>query len=178
MKKLNKNSINYYYYKLVKQHGTPDYIARGVAIGLFVGFFVPFLGQMIAAMILALIFKAAKVPALACTWVTNYFTIPIIYPIQCFIGSYLVGRPFSYKDIETMFSDFIKHPSWHTFSALGVDIALSFFAGGMLFGSISAVSGYYISLKLIRKHREKEKQRKKAKERRRRRLHAIPNKLQ
>ncbi len=175
MKKLNKNSLNYYYYKLVKQKGEPEYISRGVAIGLFVGFFVPFLGQMVAAMILAVILRAAKVPALACTWVTNYFTIPIIYPVQCFVGGYLIGRPFSYHDIETLFSDFIKKPGWDTFSSLGADIAFSFFAGGMLFGSISALVGYHVAMRMIIRHRAKEKQRKKDKERRRRRLHALPN---
>jgi uncharacterized protein (DUF2062 family) len=175
MKKLSRSSISYYYIKLVKQKGTPDYISRGVAIGLFVGFFVPFLGQMIAAFMLAMIFKAAKVPALACTWVTNYFSIPIIYPIQCFVGSYLIGNPFSYEQIKALFVDFIKKPGFDTFSALGTDIALAFFAGGLLFGSISALIGYYLSMRLINRHRQKVKQRKKEKERRHRRLHAHTN---
>lgn len=175
MKKLSRSSIAYYYFKLVKQKGSPDYLARGVAIGLFVGFFVPFLGQMVSALALAFIFKAAKVPAMACTWVTNYFTIPIIYPIQCLIGSYLIGRPFSYQHIETLFGDFIKKPSFATFSTLGTDVAISFFAGGMLFGTICGIMGYYVSLNLINQHRAKVKQRKKDKERRIRRVHALPN---
>ena len=175
MKKLSRSSITYYYIKLVKQKGSPDYVSRGVAIGLFVGFFVPFLGQMITAFFLAMVFKAAKVPAIACTWITNYFSIPIIYPIQCFIGGYLIGRPFSYEQIKTVFSDFIQEPGFETFSALGTDIALSFFAGGLLFGTISAVIGYYLSMRFINSHRVKVKQRKKEKERRHRRLHARPN---
>jgi uncharacterized protein len=174
MKKLSRSSIAYYYIKLVKQKGTPDYLSRGVAIGLFVGFFVPFLGQMVSAFVLAFIFKAAKVPAMAFTWITNYFTIPIIYPIQCLVGSYIICRPFSYEQLKTLFSDFIKKPGFDTFSALGTDVAISFFAGGLLFGMISGIIGYYVSLLMINRHREKVKQRKKDKERRIRRVHALP----
>jgi uncharacterized protein len=175
MKKLSRSSIAYYYIKLLKQKGSPDYVARGVAIGLFVGFFVPFLIQMVASFILAIIFKAAKVPAMACTWVTNYFTIPIIYPIQCLVGSYLTGRPFSYSQIKTMFKEFINAPGFDTLFDLGKDIVIAFFAGGLLFGTTSAFIGYYVSMRLINRHREKVKQRKKEQERRHRRLHAHQN---
>jgi uncharacterized protein (DUF2062 family) len=165
MKKLNKKSITYYYFKLVKQQGTPEYIARGVAVGLFIGFFVPFLFQMVCAFALAVLVKAAKIPALACTWVTNQFTIIFIYPVQCYIGSYLIGNPLTYQHIKTVFVDVFKHPGYNSLMELGSAVVLSFFAGGLLFGVVSAVIGYFVALKMVIRHRQRKEQKKLKKQR-------------
>lgn len=158
MKKLKKNTIKYYYVKLVKQHGSPAFIARGVAVGLFVAFIVPIGPQMIMAWGLAYLLKAKKIPAVAATWVTNYLTVPFIYPIQCYIGSMIVGPRLSIKYVEQMFRDFFKNPSMDSFWDLGEDIMIPFFIGGAIFAVISAVIGYFFSYGLIVRHREKKDQ--------------------
>ncbi|MFA7229964.1 MAG: DUF2062 domain-containing protein [Victivallaceae bacterium] len=153
MKKLNKKTLAYYYYKLVKQSGEPEYLARGVAIGLAVGFFIPFGLQLAVAIPLSFLFKAAKIPAIAFTFVTNQLTIFFIYPIQCFVGGYLIANPFEYAEIREMFVEVLKKQSFEELFALGGQIVTAFFAGGALFALMSAIPGYFIALWMVKRHR-------------------------
>ena len=165
MIRLNKFSPGYIYVKLVKQAGAPDYIARGVAIGFMVGMIIPFGLQMPTALLLAFILKAAKIPSLACTWVTNHFTIFIIYPVQCWIGSYLIGNPLQLAKVEKQLEVVVNERTWASLNALGGQVVASFFAGGFLFGIILAVPGYFFSLYWVKKYRElKEKKLKRRQE--------------
>lgn len=154
MLKLNKYSLGYLYIKLARQTGDPDYIARGVAIGLFVGLLIPFGVQIPVAIALAFIFKGAKIPAFACTWVTNHFTVFIIYPVQCWIGSYLIGKPLSFENVEKQLKVVIDERTWAALKTLGGQLTASFFAGGFLFGVLLAVPGYFVALYLVKKYRK------------------------
>lgn len=153
MLKLNKFSPGYIYVKLVKQRGTPEYIARGVAIGLMVGLVVPFGFQIPAAIVLAFAFNGAQIPAFACTWVTNHFTIFLIYPVQCWIGSYLIGNPLHFAKVEQQLQNVVNEKTWESLKALGGQLVASFFAGGFLFGILLAIPGYIVSLYLVKKYR-------------------------
>lgn len=148
-------SPKYIYVKLVKQAGAPDYIARGVAIGFMIGMVIPFGLQMPTALLLAFLLKAAKIPAFACTWVTNHITIFFIYPVQCWVGSYLIGNPLHLAKIEKQLETVINERTWASLSALGGQVVASFFAGGFLFGTILAVPGYFFSLYWVKKYRER-----------------------
>ena len=154
--KLNlKKRIRNIYIKLIKQTGSPDYVARGVAIGFFIGFLIPMGGQMVIALFLAWLLKAKKIPALACTWVTNHFTVFIIYPVQCYVGAHLLGRPMDFHTIDKIFEDFFKDPSWHAFTQLGSTIILPFFTGGALFAIISGLISYFTAYGIIVSHRNR-----------------------
>jgi uncharacterized protein (DUF2062 family) len=155
MKKLNKNSLRYLYFKLVKQQGPPDSIARGVAIGFFVGFLIPIGGQMVLAWILAYLLQAKKIPAMACTWVTNYFTAPFIYPVQCYVGSIILRDKLTLKYFENILNDFIKNPSFGAFWDLGVGIFIPFLVGGALFGIVSGFFGYFAAYGMITRYRQR-----------------------
>ncbi len=162
MIKLNKFSPGYIYVKLVKQAGSPDYIARGVAIGFMVGLVIPFGLQIPVAIALAFLLKAAKIPAFACTWVTNHVTIFFIYPVQCWIGSYLIGNPLQLDKVEKQLQTLLNERTWSSLTALGGQIVASFFVGGFLFGIILAVPGYFFSLYWVKQYRKlKEKKLKK-----------------
>ena len=143
------------YIKLIKQSGAPDYVARGVAIGFFIGFLIPMGGQMIVALALAWLLKAKKIPALACTWITNHFTIFIIYPVQCYIGAKIIGTPMSFDSLNKIFGDFVKKPSWEAFSQLGSEIIVPFFVGGTLFAVIFGVISYFTTYGIIVSHRNR-----------------------
>lgn len=124
---------------------------------------------MVIALALAYVFKAHKIPALGCTWVTNHFTIGAIYPFQCYIGSYLTADPLKWNTSFRIFKGFIKSISstkgmsfWegmqHAFSELvklGSEILIPFFIGGALIGAILAFAGYFISYGMITHHRMK-----------------------
>lgn len=144
------------YITIIRQKGTPEYTARGVFLGLFIGLFIPFLFQIVTVLPLAFIFRANKIMAVAFTFVTNHVTIFFIYPVQCYIGSYLVGRPLSYEKVKAFFMEFFsKDISYSALFKGGLDITMSFFAGGLLFAILASVPGYYISLHLVRRHRER-----------------------
>ena len=89
--------VRYYYNKAVREKGTPEYIARGWAIGMFVGFAVPFGLQLVISIPLSFLMKGSKLGATVGTMATNHFTIFIIYPFQCWLGSRLIGNPLELK---------------------------------------------------------------------------------
>lgn len=155
MKRLSRKSIAYYYLKLVNQSGSPEYIARGVAVGLFISFLIPFGIQMVVAYALAAVVRAAKIPAVALTWISNNFTVPVIYPVQCYIGSYIIGHPLHYEYVKNTFLKFIKEASYKALFDLGADLTMSFFAGGALLGLLSGLSGYFAALWLVGRYRRK-----------------------
>ncbi|MCF7816253.1 MAG: DUF2062 domain-containing protein [Kiritimatiellales bacterium] len=139
----------------MKHKGSPESVGRGAAIGLLTGFAVPLSFQMLAAFPLAMLFKAAKVPALLFTWVSNPLTIPFIYPFQCYVGSVLLGHSFSYESLREASANLIATPTLANLLGFGGEIVLSFFVGGLVFGSISAMIGYVVIVYLVRSHREK-----------------------
>ncbi len=169
MPRFAKRFFKFYYLRLVRQTGSADYIARGVAIGFFIGLLVPIGGQMVIALALAYLLKGHKVPAIGCTWVTNHFTIGVIYPFQCYIGSYFTSTPMDWDNISEIFTNFIESVSstegmslWqglvHAMNELvklGGEILVPFFIGGALIGTILAVIGYFTAYGMISYHRMK-----------------------
>ena len=112
MKLINATSFKHAYMRVMKHSGTPEYIARGVAVGFFVAFFIPFSLQMMIALPVALLCRAAKLVALLCTWISNPVTIAFIYPLQCYVGSHLIRRPLSYAALQKLMDGIAHHPSW------------------------------------------------------------------
>lgn len=149
---ITRRKLRILYLNLVKQSGTPESISRGVAIGFFTGFFIPFGGQMIIATTLAFIFKARKIPALACTWITNPWTVPFIYPFQCYLGAKLMGGDLTFKTINKLIGTFLKEHTFESFSNLGSEITVPFFVGGAFLGLITAFGGYFASYGMIISH--------------------------
>lgn len=157
MKKISKFSMTYLYYQLVRQSGSPASVSMGVAIGFFVGFLIPMGGQMVIAIILAFILKARKIPALACTWVTNPYTVPFIYPVQCYLGSVIMGSPLDFKTITEVFNNMFKNPSWQSLLEIGQEFLIPFFIGGFTFGIVSATIGYFSAYGMIEQYRSRRK---------------------
>lgn len=143
----------------MKQEGTPDYSARGVAIGLFIGFFMPMGGQLITAIPLAYFLRGNKMLAAVFTFVSNPYTITFIYPFQCWLGSVIIGAPIEYAAIMASFHKVFTSASTATILALGKELGqeliLPFFLAGLILGAISAAIGYAITLWLITRHRRK-----------------------
>ncbi|MDF7806109.1 DUF2062 domain-containing protein [Pontiellaceae bacterium B12219] len=151
------------YVRLLNHKGSPESIARGAAIGLWVGMVIPFSFQMLIALPIALLLKAAKFPALLFTWISNPLSIPFIYPIQCYVGSYLIGRPLSYEAIRSSLDLLIEAPSISHFFGFSGDLIYSFFAGGIFFGSVFALTGYFLTIQAIQKYRIKRAEQKERK---------------
>ncbi len=150
----------YFYFKIMRGTGTPEYIGRGAAVGIFSCFFFPIGAQTIPALVLAFLVKGGKIPAMLLTWLSNYATAVIFYPIQCYVGSYLIFNPISYAELtaqmKTVLSE-MKELNFETLFELGWELTLAFLAGGLFFGIICAIPGYFITVKLARKFQERRK---------------------
>ncbi len=158
MRKRSGKSLRLYF-KLMRNPGTPESVGRGVAVGLFSAFITP-LGQMPLALLLALPLRGAKGAAVLSTWVTNPLNMPVVYPIQCYLGSFIIGSPLSYALIKRMVLDTLHNPSMESWLSLGGELVASFLAGGMLFGLLSAVPGYFLTIEMVRRYRARKIKRK------------------
>lgn len=149
---ITRRKLRILYIKLVKQSGTPESISRGVAIGFFTGFLIPVGGQTVIAIALAFLFKARKIPAMACTWVTNPWTVPFIYPLQCYLGAKLIGCDLTFNTINSLIKTFLKERTLEAFSNMGSEIVIPFFVGGAFLGLITAFGFYFASYGMIISH--------------------------
>ena len=148
-----------FYLKLIRHPGTPGSVGRGVATGLFTAFLIPG-GHMLVAFLLAIPVRGARGAAVLATWIANPLTIPFIWPVQCWLGSFLTGRPLSYSLIKQLVSDAVHHPSIQTVRTLSGELIISFFAGGLLLGTATAAAGYFCTVRLVTRHRARRTERK------------------
>ncbi len=156
----------FFYFKIMRTSGSPEYIARGVAAGIFISFFMPNMFQTIPALLLAFLVRGAKIPAMLATWLSNWGTAVVIYPIQCYVGSLLIFSPMSYREVaENVKQAFhgMKEMDFEQFRQLGQELTVAFLAGGLLFGIAAAIPCYFLTLKLVREFQERRKARKKNK---------------
>ncbi|MDR0931600.1 MAG: DUF2062 domain-containing protein [Victivallales bacterium] len=149
----------YYYFKVMHQSGSPEYIARGAAIGVFVGFFLPIGTQSIPAILLAFLFKGAKIPAFIMTFHSNYVTSFLFYPIQCYVGSYLIFNPLSWQTLSDNLRNLLEQQTLDALFLLGTPLIVSFFAGGLFFGILVSVPIYYLTIHLVIKFRARREKR-------------------
>jgi uncharacterized protein (DUF2062 family) len=138
----------------MRHPGSPESIGRGVSAGIFSAFIVP-AGHMLLAFPLAMLVRGARGAAVLATWIVNPLTIPVVYPVQCYLGSFIIGKPLSYALIKELVLDVHHNPSMQTAGALGGELIFSFFAGGLLLGSLLAVIGYFCTIEMVQRHRER-----------------------
>lgn len=158
MKLASKRKWFQVYLGLMNHPATPGKVARGVAIGLCCAFVVPVF-QMALAFVLAVLFKGARFSALLFTWISNPFTIPLIYPLQYFVGGHLVGQPVSYEVASRSLAGMLAKPSLPAFAGLGRELLVPFFVGGLFLGLVVAVVGYFLSKAVIIRFRARKSRR-------------------
>jgi len=138
--------------RLIRHPGTPESVGRGVAVGLFSAFIIP-AGHMLLAFLLAILVRGARGSAVLSTWIINPLTLSVVYPVQCYLGSFMIGNPLSYALIKKLVMDFFDNLSWETARALGDELMGSFLAGGLLLGTVAAVIGYFFTTGMARRYR-------------------------
>ncbi|WP_294477857.1 DUF2062 domain-containing protein [uncultured Victivallis sp.] len=158
-----RRRLRFYYLKIMRNNGSPEYIARGVAVGIFIGFFLPIGFQSLPAIALAWLLKGAKIPAFLLTFHSNYVTSFFFYPVQCYVGSWLLFHPLRWRMLTEQLHSLVNEPSLKAFFELGTPLVLSFFAGGLFFGLLTAIPGYRLTVRLVLRFRaERAKRRAKA----------------
>ena len=155
----SRRIVKYYYLKVMRNSGSPEYIARGAALGIFIGFAVPIGFQIAAAVPLAFLLKGAKIPAVVLTFISNYATVLVIYPLQCYIGGFLIFRPFRWAVLVEKLHGLLEERTLASLMELGTPIILSFLAGGLRFGIQTAVPGYYLTHRRVARFRPRRAER-------------------
>jgi hypothetical protein len=151
MRKRSGKSAEFFLH-LIRHPGTPESVGRGVAVGLFSALIIP-AGHMLLAFLLAVLVRGARGSAVLSTWIINPLTLSVVYPVQCYLGSFLIGAPLSYALIKKLVLDAIHTPSTETVGALSRELIMSFFAGGLLMGAVAAVIGYFFTTEMARRYR-------------------------
>ena len=142
VKKWARQKYVYIYSKILKEKAPAEYIARGWAIGMFYGCLIPFGLQLICSIPTAFLLKGSKIGATLGTLLTNHFTIFILYPAQCYVGSLILRSHLSYTKIEEAMSD-----------VLGGDLIAAFFLGAAILTAVMTPLTYFGVLHLVRRYR-------------------------
>lgn len=159
---IKKKSI-WLYLKIVREKAAPEYIARGWAIGMFCGCLIPFGLQLIISLPAAFILKGSKIGASLGTFITNHFTIFIIYPCQCFVGAKLMGYQLTYCEIKGALKGVLHQESLQSIMNLASEIMVSFFVGGAILTAIMTPLTYFVVKRMVVGHRTRAQRRKKVK---------------
>ncbi len=160
LRKWTRQKFVYFYSKILKEKAPPEYIARGWAIGMFCGCLIPFGVQLMCSIPLSFLLKGSKIGATLGTLLTNHFSVFIIYPAQCYVGSLLMGGNLSYGKIEEAMADVLDKQDWATLLSLGSELITAFFIGGAILTAITTPITYFGVLRLVNHYRAvKEKKR-------------------
>lgn len=153
LKTFVKRKFVYYYSKIMKEKASPEYIARGWAIGMFYGCLIPFGLQLIFSIPTSFLLKGSKIGATVGTLLTNHFTIFLIYPLQCYVGSRILGAGLTYEKVDEMMQDLLHRQEYSALFDLGGQLLASFFIGGLLLTIIMTPLTYFLILSAVRRYR-------------------------
>ena len=127
-------------HRFLRLRGTPDEVAKGVALGIVIGMTPTFGFQMVLALFFAWILKENKIAALLGVWVTNPLTAPIIYATQYETGRLVLGMERLSLPTEL---------SFETFKNLGLDIIIPLCSGSLIHAILWGGIAYALTLRFI-----------------------------
>ena len=154
-----KKSIKYkllrLYSKMLHEKAAPEYIARGWTIGVFYGCVLPFGVQLLFSIPTAFLLRGSKFGAVTGTFISNHFTIFLIYPVQCYLGARILGKTISYDVIRNAMKNVIAEQSYQALSAIGSDLCIAFLVGGVMLALVLAPLTYTLVLQMVTRHRSR-----------------------
>lgn len=142
-----------FYLKIIRSNHSINSIAIAVALGVFVGCFVPPGLHTVVVIVLAFLFRVDKIISFATTWIANPYTMPLMYPAFCYIGSRFVDPTLTFTHIEHILIDSIKNSSWDSFKFIGEEIFFSFLIGGFIAGIVLGLIGYICTYLFLKRQR-------------------------
>lgn len=125
--------------KFIRLRGSPDEIAKGVALGIFIGMTPTFGFQMAIAVFFAFLLKENKLAAALGVWITNPVTAPIIYGLEYEAGRLLLGLPRMRLPELTL----------ESLRGLGGEVLLPLCVGSLIFGVAGAALAYALTLRAV-----------------------------
>lgn len=145
--------------QMLRDKASPEFVARGWAIGMFYGCTIPFGFQLILSIPTAYILKGSRVGATVGTFITNHFSIFLIYPCQCWLGNRLLGGSISYSSIVGALKDVFRDQSWSALLQISGELLESFLLGGFILAAICVPLTYWGVLRFVRRSRSRSAQR-------------------
>jgi uncharacterized protein (DUF2062 family) len=139
--------------RMVREKAPSSFIARGWAIGMFYGCTIPFGFQLILSVPTAVFMRGSKVGAVFGTFITNHFTIFVIYPVQCWLGNRLMGGSLSYDAICEAMKSVVREQSWSSLLQLGGELTGAFFVGGFAIAAVLVPLTYFGVKRYVEFHR-------------------------
>jgi uncharacterized protein len=139
--------FRYIYLRLIRLRGNPHELALGMAFGIFIGMTPTLPFQTIFAITLALLFKASKITAALGTWISNPFTVYLIYKYCYKIGLGILGFDHNTKLLKPVIEAINQGEFLNIITTIlsggGVGVQV-FLLGGILLGISFAVPSYFI----------------------------------
>lgn len=149
---------------LVRQRGSPEAIARGMALGMVIAF-SPTIGiQVVLALFLATVINANRLAAVVPVFATNIFTVPVVYGFTYAVGNRLLpGRFRSAETVRGILWDFSRKVRGQEFSGwgetfseflrLGNELFWPMVVGGLVVGVAAAAVSYPATAWAVRRYR-------------------------
>lgn len=135
--------------KILASGDDPKKIALACAIGFFVAFF-PVLGVHTGmALVLAWLFRVSPAITLAATFINNPWTIAPIYGGCLWFGILITNTDIHDFTINWSSLD------WSLFVELVKLVGIPFVTGCLVIGTVTAVAGYFLTLRMIIVYRRK-----------------------
>jgi uncharacterized protein (DUF2062 family) len=103
--------------------------------------------------------RGSKIGATLGTFITNHFTIFIIYPLQCYVGNHLIGGSLSWEEICNAMDEVLEKQSFESLFVLSTDLIWSFFIGGAILTALTTPLTY-IGVKRLVEKRQARRQKK------------------
>ncbi|WP_299412610.1 DUF2062 domain-containing protein [Acaryochloris sp. IP29b_bin.148] len=137
----------YFYLRFIRLQGSPDAIARGLAVGAFAGMFPIFGFQILFGVFLAAWVRGNKLTAAAATWISNPFTYLPLFAFNFRVGQWLLqAKEFEFGQLQQL--------HWQELLALGPNFIATWLAGCFVMGCLAGVIGYIVGLWLILRLRQ------------------------
>jgi uncharacterized protein (DUF2062 family) len=140
---------------------TPHRLALGIALGIFVAW-TPTIGvQMVLVVLLATMCRANKLVGIPMVWISNPFTLPLVYYPNYLIGRYLLGlfnaqttTNYSFRQLENLLAkfhdmSFYEMAFWDELGRLLLDIGKDLWLGSIIIGLFSGIIVYIFSYRFI-----------------------------
>ncbi|WP_417913431.1 DUF2062 domain-containing protein [Candidatus Electronema sp. TJ] len=152
----------YYFLRVKRLKGDPEYLARGFALGVFMGN-LPFVPQTLLLIPVTIALKASTVGGIiSSVIVNNPFTVTIQYYLAWRLGIFLLPGKGSADELHMLMQTVAEKGLISGLSEIGrvgLDTLLVLQVGGAAMGVVLAAASYYPVLKFFRTLRER-KQRK------------------
>lgn len=146
-----RRAVRYYALRLVRQTGTPEQIAGGMALGAFLAFASPPGLQTLMAVAFSTLLRVNPLVAMAAVWITNPLTMPALYALCAAVGSTITGISI----VAEVPSD--REAFWLFLTNISKQgrVAVVLGVGALAVGATAAIVVYYPAKLLVIAHRHR-----------------------